>query len=365
LKKEKYQQSKIHITLLTYIENSTFAFMKKGVLLINLGTPDSPSVSDVRKYLREFLMDKYVIDLPYITRWLLIHLIISPFRGPKSAKIYQELWTEKGSPLLFYGKKVTQLLQNKLGNDYTVYLGMRYQNPSINSVLKKIKADGITDLKVIPLYPQYASSSTKTCIEKVKTELKKINYTPNINFVENFVSHPKFIEAFAENGLKHWNTGKYGKILFSYHGIPERHILKDCDNGHCKLDDKCCAVYSDKNTLCYRAQCYETTRLIAKAMNLKEGEYESAFQSRLETRARDPWLKPYSDIVTADFPKNGVKNVLAFSPSFIADCLETTIEVGEEFKEIFHKNGGGNWQLVESLNENPIWIEALESMVKN
>jgi ferrochelatase len=339
--------------------------MKKGVLLINLGTPDSPSVSDVRKYLREFLMDKYVIDLPYIARWLLIHLIISPFRGPKSAKIYQELWTEKGSPLLFYGEKVTQLLQNKLGNDYTVYIGMRYQNPSINSVLKKIKADGITDLKVIPLYPQYASSSTKTCIEKVKTELKKINYTPNINFVENFVSHPKFVEAFAQNGLKHWNTGKYDKILFSYHGIPERHILKDCDNGHCKLDDKCCAVYSDKNTLCYRAQCYETTRLIAKAMNLKEGEYESAFQSRLETRARDPWLKPYSDIVTADFPKNGVKNVLAFSPSFIADCLETTIEVGEEFKEIFHESGGENWQLVESLNENPIWIEALESMVKN
>ncbi len=337
--------------------------MKKGVLLINLGTPDSPSVSDVRKYLREFLMDKYVIDLPYIARWLLIHLIISPFRGPKSAKIYQELWTEKGSPLFFYGKKVTQLLQNKLGDDYTVYLGMRYQNPSINSVLKKIKADGITDLKVIPLYPQYASSSTKTCIEKVKTELKKINYTPNINFVENFVSHPKFVEAFAQNGLKHWNTGKYDKILFSYHGIPERHILKDCDNGHCKLDDNCCAVYSDKNTLCYRAQCYETTRLIAKAMNLKEGEYESAFQSRLETRARDPWLKPYSDIVTANFPKNGVKNVLVFSPSFIADCLETTIEVGEEFAAIFHENGGKNWQLVESLNESPIWIEALESMV--
>ena len=337
---------------------------KKGILLVNLGTPNSPSVSDVRKYLREFLMDKYVIDLPYIARWLLIHLIISPFRGPKSAKIYQELWTKNGSPLLHYGKKVNHLLQEKLEEDYMVYLGMRYQNPSINSVLQQIKADGITELIVIPLYPQYASSSTKTCIEKVKEELKKIHFSPSVKFIENFVSNPKFIEAFAQNGLKHWGTGKYDKVLFSYHGIPERHILKDCDNGHCKLDDNCCSDYSTRNTLCYRAQCYETTRLIAKAMNLKEGEYESAFQSRLETRARDPWLTPYSDIVTANFPKNGVKNVLAFSPSFIADCLETTIEVGEEFKEIFHKNGGENWQLVESLNESPMWIEALENMVK-
>ena len=337
---------------------------KKGVLLVNLGTPDSPSVSDVRKYLREFLMDKYVIDLPYLTRWLLVHAIIAPFRGPKSAKIYQELWTENGSPLFYYGKKVTDLLQQKLGSEYTVKLAMRYQSPSIKSVLKELKTEGVSDLVVIPMYPQHASSSTLSSIEKVKEELKKLNDQTPVRFVENFVSNPKFIEAFAANGAKHWNTGNYQKVLFSYHGIPERHILKDCTNGHCQLNDTCCSVYSAKNRLCYRAQCFETSRLIAKAMNLKEEEYTVAFQSRLETRARDPWLKPYSDIVTADFPKNGVKNVLAFSPSFIADCLETTIEVGEEFKEIFHENGGKNWQLVESLNESPIWIEALESMVK-
>jgi len=337
---------------------------KKGVLLVNLGTPDSPSVSDVRKYLREFLMDKYVIDLPYLTRWLLIHAIIAPFRGPRSAKIYQELWTENGSPLLYYGQKVKELLQDKMGSEYNVELAMRYQNPSIKSVLKKLKKEGINDLVVIPLYPQYASSSTKSSIEKVKAELKNLGYHPKVRFVENFVSNAKFIEAFAENGNKHWKTGNYDKILFSYHGIPERHIIKDCTNNHCQLDNKCCSVYSDKNTLCYRAQCYETSRLIAKAMNLKDDEYTVAFQSRLETRARDPWLKPYSDIVTADFPKNGVKNVLAFSPSFIADCLETTIEVGEEFKEIFHENGGNNWQLVESLNESSTWIESLESMIK-
>lgn len=343
----------------------TFANMKKGVLIVNLGTPDSPSVKDVRNYLREFLMDGYVIDLPFLSRWLLVNLIIAPFRGPKSAAVYQKLWTENGSPLMHYGKRVETLLQAKLGNDYKVLLAMRYQNPSIRSVLKQFQAEGITDLKVIPLYPQYASSTTKSSIEKVKEELKRIKYNPQTTFVETFLSHPKFVEVYAENGFKHWNTGKYDKVMFSYHGVPERHILKDCTNGHCKLDENCCSVYSDKNSLCYRAGCYETSRLIARAMGLKEDQYDVVFQSRLETRARDPWLKPYADLVIADYPKQGVKNVLAFSPSFVADCLETTIEVGEEFMEIFHENGGENWQLVESLNEHPKWIETLEALAKS
>lgn len=338
--------------------------MKKGVLLINLGTPNSPSVKDVRKYLREFLMDEYVIDLPFIPRWLLVHLIIAPFRGPKSAEIYQKLWTENGSPLLYYGKKVNQLLQTKLGDEYNVYLGMRYQNPSINSVLKQIKSDGITNLKVIPMYPQYASSSTKTCIEKVKTELKKIDFSPKISFVENFVKNELFIETIADLGNNYWQTNQFDKIVFSYHGIPERHILKDSNNGYCQLNEKCCANYIESNRLCYRAQCYETSRLVAAKMNLKEDDYLVVFQSRLASRAKDPWLKPYADLVIADLPKQGIKNVLCFSPSFIADCLETTIEVGEEFKEIFEENGGEKWQLVESLNEQPKWINAIEKMVK-
>lgn len=336
--------------------------IKKGILLVNLGTPNSPSVKDVRVYLREFLMDKYVIDLPYLTRWFLVNVIIATFRAPKSAKIYQELWTTEGSPLLIYGKKVRELLQKEVKSDAEVYLATRYQNPSIKNVLQNIKKDGITDLVVIPLYPQYASSSTKSSIEKVKEELKKANFNPNIRFVENFLTNEKFIESFAENGANYWKTGEYQKVLFSYHGIPERHILKDCDNGHCKLDANCCAVYDNKNKLCYRAQCYETTRLIAAKMGLKDSDYEVAFQSRLETRARDPWLKPYSDVVTADLAKSGVENVLCFSASFIADCLETTIEVGKEFKEIFHENGGKKWQLVESLNDNPKWVDALKEI---
>lgn len=338
---------------------------KKGILLVNLGTPNSPSVKDVRAYLREFLMDKYVIDLPYFYRWVLVNVIIATFRAPKSAKIYQKLWTDQGSPLLVYGNKVCAILQNEIGRETTVYFAMRYQNPSIKSVLKTIKEDKITDLIVIPLYPQYASSSSKSSIEKVKEELKKANFSPNIKFVENFLTNEKFIEAFAENGLNYWKTGEYQKVLFSYHGIPERHILNDCENGHCKIDNNCCAVYADNNKLCYRAQCYETSRLIAAKMGLKTTDYEVSFQSRLETRARDPWLKPYSDIVTENLAKLGIKNVLCFSASFIADCLETTIEVGEEFKDIFYENGGEKWQLVESLNENKKWIEALKDIAQN
>jgi len=239
---------------------------------------------------------------------------------------------------------------------------MRYQNTPIKKAVKELKEKGINDLVVIPLYPQWASSSTKSSIEKVKEELKNQNYTPDVRFVENFVKNDKFIAAVAENGNKYWKTGKFDKVLFSYHGVPERHILKDCDNNYCQLNVKCCQTYSDKNRLCYSAQCYETSRLVAKAMNLKESDYTVAFQSRLETRARDPWLKPYSDVVAEEYPKNGIKNVLAFSPSFVADCLETTIEVGDEFKEIFEENGGENWQLVESLNDSPLWIEALEEL---
>lgn len=338
---------------------------KKGVLLVNLGTPDSPSVKDVRKYLREFLMDGYVIDLLVVPRWILVNLIIAPFRGPKSAKIYQELWTENGSPLLYYGKRLETLVKEKVGEEYFVRLAMRYQSPSIKKVLEQFKKNNITDLVVIPLYPQFASSSTLSSINKVESVLKELHYSPKVKMIKNFVTNKKFIQAIAENGNKYWKTGEYQKVLFSYHGIPERHIIKDCDNGFCKLDENCCATYNANNTLCYRAQCYETSRLVASAMGLQENQYDVAFQSRLETRARDPWLKPYSDLVTADYPKQGIKNVLAFSPSFISDCLETTIEVGEEFKEIFHENGGEKWQLVESLNESPIWVEAIEELIKN
>lgn len=336
---------------------------KKGVLLINLGTPDSPSVPDVRKYLREFLMDEYVIDLPFLTRWFLVNVIIATFRAPKSAKIYKELWTENGSPLLYYGLEVQKLLQKQMGEEYVVEFGMRYQNPPVKEALQRLKEQGVTDLKVIPMYPQWASSSTKSSIEKVKSELKSLDYHPTVKFVENFVSNQLFVKAFSELGNKYYQNEAYDHVVFSFHGIPERHILKDSNGDYCKLGD-CCKKYTSKNRLCYRAQCYETARLIASDMNLSEDKYSVAFQSRLETRARDPWLKPYTDLVVENLAKNGSRSVLAFSTSFVADCLETTIEVGEEFKEIFLENGGEKWQLVESLNTSNTWINCLEDLSK-
>ena len=332
-----------------------------GVLLVNLGTPDSPNTSDVRKYLREFLMDKRVIDIPFISRWMLINFIIAPFRTPKSAKIYKELWEGRGSPLKFYGEDVKHLLQKELGEKYVVSLGMRYQSPSIESALLELKSAAVTEIVVIPLFPQYASASTGSVIEKVMEITKGWEVIPSISFVSNFIEEPLFIQSFAEIAKKHMEQADYDFFIFSYHGLPERQIKKASVDNYCQLSDKCCSVYHKKNHYCYRAQCFHTSRLLAEALNIPEDKYEVTFQSRL---GKDPWIKPYTDVVIKELPGRGYKKVLAFSPSFIADCLETTIEVGVEFKEIFLEAGGEQWQLVESLNDSPTWVACLKQLVE-
>ncbi len=331
---------------------------KTGVLIVNLGTPDSPNTGDVRKYLREFLMDERVIDIPAWQRWPLVNLIIAPFRAPKSAAVYKELWQDRGSPLMFYGRDVQKLLQDSLGDDYKVVLGMRYQNPSLASALEELK--GVTKIIVIPLFPQYASASTGSVHQKVMELVGKWQAIPDIEFVTNFVQEPLFIEAFAERARPLMAAHQYDHFVFSYHGIPERQIKKaSCDN-YCQLSEKCCSVYHSKNHLCYRAQCFLTSRLLAAALDIPKEKYTVAFQSRL---GRDPWIKPYTDEIIKDFPSQGLKRVLAFSPSFIADCLETTVEVGDEFKEIFEEAGGEHWDLVDSLNDSATWIRCLHEMV--
>ena len=331
-----------------------------GVLLVNLGTPDSPETPDVRRYLREFLMDKRVIDIPFISRWFLINFIIAPFRSPKSAKVYKQLWEERGSPLKFYGEDVKLQLQQKLGDQYLVSLGMRYQSPSIASALQELKDASVTNIILIPLFPQYASASTGSVIDKVMELMQDWQVLPSMSIVSNFLEHPLFIEAFAQIARKHMAQTEYDYFLFSYHGVPERQIKKASVQNYCQISEKCCSVYHKKNQYCYRAQCYQTSRLLASALNIPEDKYEVAFQSRL---GKDPWVKPYTDEVIKDFPKKGYKKVLAFSPSFIADCLETTVEVGDEFKEIFMEAGGEEWQLVESLNNSPIWVDCLKALV--
>jgi ferrochelatase len=332
---------------------------KKGVLLINLGTPDSPETKDVRRYLREFLMDRRVLDIPAIARYLLVNLIIAPFRGPKSSKEYKKLWNHRGSPLKYYGFDIEQLLQQKLGKNYQVALAMRYQNPSLENVLSGFAKSGLDEIIIIPLFPQYASASTGSAIEEALRVINQWELIPNIKVISNFFEHPLFIKSFVEVGKKYMDAHHFDHYIFTYHGLPERQILKSSNDSYCKLGE-CCNTYHSKNKLCYRAQCFATTRLLVKELGLKPEQYSVCFQSRL---LKDPWIRPYTDDVIKELGNKGVKSILAFSPSFIADCLETTIEGGEEYKELFEEHGGEHWQLVESLNAHTTWVDCLEDLV--
>lgn len=344
---------------------SSISNARFGVLLVNLGTPNTPRTSDVRKYLRQFLMDGRVIDFPLIPRWLLVNLIIATFRAPKSAKVYRKLWTENGSPLKYYGLQSEKMLQKALGDEYFVKLAMRYQEPSIKRVLEEFKQHHFEKIVVLPLFPQYASATTGSVQQAVMNVIKKWQIIPTIEFVHQFYQNPLFIKAFAKLGKKYLEAHSYDHILFTYHGLPERQIRKGDQTNTClkhpnTAETGCCAVLGKHSANCYRAQCFETSRLLAKELGISENNYTTAFQSRL---GKDIWIQPYTEDIVKKLAKEGKKSVLVFSPSFVADCLETTIEVGEEYKELFEKNGGQHWQLVESLNDSAEWIELLQNLV--
>jgi ferrochelatase len=330
---------------------------KTGVLLINLGTPDSPSVGNVRSYLSQFLNDPRVIDIPWLLRKMLVNLIIVPFRAPKSAKIYQKLWTEKGSPLLYYSERAKDLLQEQLGETYQVHLAMRYKNPSIPDVLEVMRKKNYERIIVVTMFPQYASASTGSALEEVMRVVSKWWVIPELKFVSQYFDHPSYIEAFAERGRK-YNINEYDHVLFSYHGLPERQVDKVYDNGLCS-GHNCEHEVTEENRYCYKATCYATTRLLAAALNIPEEKYTVCFQSRLDKK----WLKPFSDEVVRQCGDKGMKKILVFSPAFTADCLETIIEIGDEYQEIFTEHGGEKVQLVESLNDHPLWIKCLKDLV--
>lgn len=334
--------------------------MRTGVLLVNLGTPDSPAVADVRKYLREFLMDGRVIDVPYLNRLFLVHGIIAPFRAVSSAKAYAQLWTQDGSPLKTYGYQLERLLQRELGDQYVVSLAMRYQRPSIRESLLKIKNTQVGRIIVVPLYPQYASASTGSTHEAVMKEVSAWEVIPEIQFISKFFDHPQFIDAWAQVGHNYLRQQAYDHIIFSYHGLPERQIKKASRQNYCQANDVCCQKYHQLNEYCYRAQCYETTRLLATALSLEHSRYTVCFQSRL---GKEPWIKPYTDEVIRRFAVEGVKRLLVFSPAFVADCLETTVEIGIEYRHLFKKLGGEELTLVESLNTHPDWVNCLKSLI--
>ena len=318
---------------------------KTAVLIINSGTPQSPCVADVRKYLREFLMDRRVIDIPLWRRFLLINFVIVPFRAPESAKGYRQLWTAQGFPLKVYGFELEKLLQEALGAAFEVKLAMRYQDLSIKSVLSQFKDKGFQQLIVIPLYPQYALSSSGSATEEVMNVVKGWEAVPEIKLISQFFDHPLFIKAFVEIGRKYMAQERYDHYLFSYHGLPERQITK-----------------SSGDHYNYRAQCFETTCLLAQALGIEKEDYTVCFQSRL---GKATWTKPYTDEVIKQLPGRSIKKVLVFSPAFVADCLETTIEIGVEYKKLFLEHGGERLQLVESLNVHPTWVECLKQMTLN
>ncbi|MHB1685942.1 MAG: ferrochelatase [Ignavibacteriaceae bacterium] len=331
---------------------------KIGVLLINLGTPDSPSVGDVRKYLYEFLNDPRVIDIPWLLRKILVNLIIVPFRAPKSAKIYKQLWTDKGSPIIVYGNSVKEKLQKELSSDFKVELAMRYQNPSLDEVLGRMKKKVYHKIIIVPLFPQYASASTGSAVEKAMKIIMKWWVIPEIKVISQFYDNEGFINAIIERAKK-YNLNEFDHILFSYHGLPVRQVDKVYDDGKPCSDHNCENEITDANKFCYKAACYATTRLLARKLQLPKDGYTVCFQSRLDKK----WLEPFTDKIIIEKAKEGAKKILVFSPAFVADCLETIVEIGIEYQKLFVDNGGEKIQLVESLNDHPLWIETLKKIV--
>lgn len=333
---------------------------KVGVLLINLGTPDSPKVGDVRRYLTEFLNDPRVIDIPTVLRAILVNGIIVPFRAPKSAKIYKQLFDLNGgkSPLLEYGYKVRDILRERLAGHADVELAMRYGKPSLDEVAEKMDKAGYDRIIVFPLFPQYASASTGSALEKAMRLIRKWYVIPEVEIISQFYDHPGYINTVVDQAKKH-DLKEYDHILFSYHGLPVRQVNKIYEDKKCS-NHSCENEINDENRFCYKATCYATTRLIAEKMGITEKDYTVCFQSRLDKK----WLEPFSDSVVEEWGKKGAKKLLAFSPAFVADCLETSIEIGDEYQEIFEEFGGEKVQLVDSLNDHPMWIETMESMIK-
>ena len=327
--------------------------MKTGILLVNLGTPDSPEPKDVKRYLTEFLTDGRVIDLPPAKRNLLVRGIIIPKRYRESAKAYQSIWRKEGSPLLIYGRKVERLLQERLGGEYQVKLAMRYQNPSIDEGLEALRR--CQKLIILPLFPQYASASTGSVLQKVMEEVSKWLTIPDVTLISHYETHPQLIEAFAERGREH-DLGDFDHILMSYHGLPERQLRNSDQTGTCLKISNCC----ENNPSCYAAQCLATSKKIAEALEIPEGKWSQCFQSRL---GKDPWIRPYASDVLQDLAERGAKNILVFCPSFVADCLETLEEIEGQYAEEFKRAGGNKLELVQGLNDHPKWIEALESII--
>lgn len=327
-----------------------------GVLLVNLGSPDSPSVPDVRRYLREFLMDGRVLDAPWPIRFFIVNGCILPSRPKQSAEAYEKIWTKDGSPLVAMGRKVQLLLQDRL--DIPIELAMRYQNPSIRSAILELREQNVTELLVIPMFPHYAMSSFETAVERVKELARRIAPEMNLKIAPPYYDDPRYIHALVSSAAPELER-PFDHLLFSFHGLPERHLRKsDPTCNHCLKVDNCCELPSAAHQTCYRAQCFATVRAFLSKSWVPS--HSVAFQSRL---GKDPWLTPHTEHELERLASIGIKRLCVICPAFVADCLETLEEIGMRGREIFLAAGGKDYRLIPCLNDHPLWIDALHAMI--
>jgi protoporphyrin/coproporphyrin ferrochelatase len=333
--------------------------MSKAVLLVNLGSPDSPSVPDVRRYLREFLMDPRVLDTSWLARFCVVNFAILPSRPKLSAHAYQSIWTKEGSPLIVTSRQVQAKLQQRL--DLPVELAMRYQNPSIPDAVRKLAEAGADQVLVIPLFPHYAMSSFESAVERVKEVAAQVAPKMRLEVEPPYYDHPEYIAALAASAAEYL-AAPYDHLLFSFHSVPERQIRKSDPTGcHCLARLDCCEVASPARATCYRAQCFQTVAAFVRKTGIPTEKYSVSFQSRL---GRHPWLRPYTDHVLPQLAAKGVKNLLVICPAFVSDCLETLEEIGIRGRDTFLQAGGAECQLIPCMNDHPQWIAALEEMVR-
>jgi len=334
----------------------------KGILLVNLGSPKEPNIPSIRKYLKEFLMDPYVLQMPAPLRAMLVYGLIIPFRPKKTLKNYLSIWTNEGSPLIVEGVKLKNKLQKLLhqqSSDVHVELAMRYGEPSFTQSLDSFRSRNIRDVRVIPLYPQYAMSSTATVEAKLK-ELNQQDFNQffNFSFVKDFFNDQKFIQPLIETTKKNLSDADYDHLLISFHGLPKSHLGEKVGSSVCSFSAECCASITEKNRYCYRAQCYETARLLAQGLGIPKDKWSVGFQSRL-TRG---WIEPFTDQLIEDMPKKGIKNLAVVCPSFVSDCLETLEEIKVGERKRFLEAGGEKFYYIPCINDSDSWVKNLSTL---
>ncbi len=335
---------------------------RTGLVLVNLGTPMSPRTRDVRRYLREFLGDPRVLDMPAWRRKLLLETVILPFRSPRSARAYETIWSENGSPLLHHGRELARRVQDRLGDAVTVALGMRYGRPSIGHALREVVRNGAQRVIGFPLFPHWSAAAAGSAVEKIYEEAGRMTNTPFVTVVPPVAPHPAFVAACSALARPLIDRVRPDRVIFSFHGLPVRQIERSDPSGrHCLSRDDCCREVTDRNRYCFRAQCFATARRIGDALGVPEHERAIGFQSRL---GRRPWIRPYTDELLERLPREGARRAVVVAPGFAADCLETLEELALRGAEAFRQHGGEELAVAPCLNASSPWVDAVVRIVR-